>query len=106
MQRYADGTIHFIDGTAVSPELTDDECEHIAEQRLRLPSRFCQNWNIEKTVSELEKNGIAEWQKSYLLKGKLVLFVDENNEAELLGYKLRYSYEKGLTCEKESDKNE
>ena len=106
MQRYADGTIHFIDGTAVSSELTDDECEHIAEQRLRLPSRFGQKWNIDKTVSELEKNGIAEWQKSYLLKGKLVLFVDENNEAELLGYKLRYSYEKGLTCEKESDKNE
>jgi hypothetical protein len=31
-----------------------------------------------------------------------VLFLDENMEAELLGYKLRYSYENGLICDKES----
>lgn len=109
MKRYSDGMICFIDGTAVSPDMNEAECERIAEQRLRLPSRFSQKWNIEKTVSMLESKCmpyISEWQKSYWLKGKLVLFFDENMETELLGYRLKYSYEKGLLCEKESDDNE
>ena len=109
MKRYSDGTISFIDGTAVSPDMTETECERIAEQRLRLPSRFSHKWNIEETVNSLEnkcKPFISEWQKSYWLKGKLVLFLDENMEAELLGYRLKYSYEKGLLCEKESENNE
>lgn len=109
MQKYADGTKYFIDGTALSPELEKDECERIAEQRLRLPSKFSQKWNIDKTIKELEEKCrayISEWQKSYWLKGKLVLFLDENMESELLGYRLKYSYEKGLVCEKECDENE
>lgn len=106
MQKHSDGRICFIDGTAISSELSDDECERIAEQRLRLPSRFCRNWNIKDTINELEKNGISKFETKPLLKGKLVLFLDENKESKLLGYKLRYSYEKGLTCEKESDECE
>ncbi len=109
MQKYADGTKYFIDGTALSPKLEKDECERIAEQRLRLPSKFSQKWNIDKTINELEEKCrayISEWQKSYWLKGKLVLFLDENMESELLGYRLKYSYEKGLVCEKECDENE
>ena len=109
MKRYSDGMISFIDGTAVSPDMNEEECKRIAEQRLRLPSRFSQKWNIEKTVSVLESKCmpyISEWQKSYWLKGKLVLFLDENMQTELLGYQLKYSYEKGLLCEKESDDNE
>lgn len=105
MQRCGDGVIKFIDGTALSSELTEAECEHIAEQVLRLPSKFCQKYNIEKTVYALEdkcKAYIKKWQDSHWLKGKLVLFLDENMEAELLGYKLRYSYENGLICDKES----
>ncbi len=106
MQRDTDGRICFIDGTAISPELSDDECERIAEQRLRLPSKFCQKWNIKDTINELEKNGLSKFETKPLLKGKLVLFLDENKESKLLGYKLKYSYEKGLTCEKESDECE
>ena len=109
MQRKQDGEICFIDGTPLSSELSGDECERIAEQRLRLPSRFCQRWNIEKTVRELENQCrayISNWQRSPLLKGKNVLFLDENMETGLLEYRLKYSYENGLTYERECDENE
>ena len=109
MQKCSDGQLRFIDGTALSSELTEAECEHIAEQVLRLPSVFCRKFNIEKTVYELEdkcRKHISSWQESPLLKGKLVLFLDDNMEAELLGYHLTYSYEKGLVYTKESDECE
>lgn len=109
MQMRSDGTICFLDGTALSPELTEDECKRIAEQKLRLPGKFCQKWNIGSTITELEnmcRPYIEKWQKSYWLAGQLVLFLDENNEAELAGYDLKYSFENGLICKKGSDINE
>lgn len=104
MKRLSDGTITFIDGTIVSSELRKDECERIAEQKVRLPSKFSQKWNIDNTIEEIENNCrqyIERWQESYLLKGKLVLFLDENMETELMNYKLSYSFQKGLISEKE-----
>lgn len=109
MQRDSSGTIRFLDGTILSGELTDAECERIARQKLRLPSRFSQPWNLKKTIDELEKTCspyIAAWQRSYLLKGQLVLFLNEKNEAELAGYYLRYDDANGLICEKRSDEFE
>lgn len=106
MKRYNDNKIYFPDGTELSADLTDEECRKINEQRLRLPARFSQKWNIEKTVKELENQCIKSWQDKYLLKDKLVLFLDENNETELLKCHLKYSSEKGLICKGESDENE
>ena len=99
MKLYSDGTMGFIDNTKLSGELTENECLRIAEQRLRLPSRFSSKWSIDKTIAELEKKCrpyITAWQKNYLLKGQLVLFLDDNNEAELAGCKLKYDFQNGL----------
>lgn len=99
---------YFLDGTAVSDFPTDKEYERIANQKLRLPSVFCQNYNIDSTIAELENKCypyIANWQESYWLQGQLVLFLDENMEAELADYRLKYSYENGLQIEKEYDKD-
>lgn len=104
MKLYSDGTIGFIDDSKLSDKLTDEECKHIASQRLRLPSIFSTKWCIDKTLAELEKKCkpyISDWQKHYLLKDKLVLFFDENNESELAGYRLRYDFIYGLTYDKE-----
>ena len=104
MKLYSDGTIGFIDDSKLSDKLTDEECKHIASQRLRLPSIFSAKWCIDKTLAELEKKCkqyISDWQKHYLLKDKLVLFFDENNESELAGYRLRYDFIYGLTYDKE-----
>ena len=106
MKKYNDNKIYFPDGTELSADLTDEECRKINEQRLRLPARFSQKWNIEKTVKELENQCIKSWQDKYLLKDKLVLFLDENNETELSKCHLKYSSEKGLICKGESDENE
>lgn len=104
MKMYSDGSIGFLDDTKLSGELTEDECMRIANQKLRLPSRFSSKWCIDKTIAELEKKCrpyISDWQKHYLLKDKLILFFDESNRSELAGYNLRYDFIYGLTYEKE-----
>lgn len=109
MQMKSDNTICFMDGSELAVDLTEEECRRIAEQRLRLPSRFSHYRNIDKTIKEIEdkcKKYIVNWQNSYLLKDKLVLFFDENYEAELMDCKLKYNYENGLICQKEGEKIE
>lgn len=109
VKRFADGSMYLLNGTKLSSEPTYDECVLIASQKLRLPSRFSHKWNIDKTIKELEekcKYYIGLWQKKPLLAGQLVLFFDENNEAELAGCKLRYDFDNGLTCIEGSDKDE
>ena len=104
LKLYRDGTIGFLDDKKLSGAMTEEECRRIASQSLRLPSRFSGKWCIDKTIAELEnkcKPYTSAWQKQYLLKNKLVLFFDENNETELAGYKLRYDFIYGLTYEKE-----
>lgn len=109
MKKLCDNSIKFMDNTPVSNELTDEECRKIAEQKLKLPARFCQEWNIDKTIMEIENSCIpyiSKWQDSHWLAGQLVLFFDENTETKLLNYILKYSVEKGLEYEEECDENE
>ncbi|MDE6101914.1 MAG: CRISPR-associated helicase Cas3', partial [Ruminococcus sp.] len=75
--------------------LSDEEARLIAMQRLKLPLYFSQKYNFNKTVKALDvmpKN----WRVSKWLDGELLLLMDENSEAELIGKKLRYSKERGL----------
>lgn len=101
------GEMCFMSGKPISMDFTDKEFAEIAEQKLRLPSAFCQTWNMDKTISEIEEKSspyIKFLYSHYLIKGKLILFFDENSETELLNYHLKYSYKNGLTYEKGSDK--
>ncbi len=112
MQRDADGTVHFLPhcgGAAVAAMPEEDVCRKIAEQKLRLPSVFSQQWNIDRAIAELEEQcnaSISGWQHSPWLKGKLVLFLDEKLHTELCGYALRYSPESGLICVKKEEEHE
>ena len=103
-------SIHFLPdqygGAEVSECPDDEECRRIAEQKLRLPTMFCQSWNIDKNIRELENNCmkyIAGWQNSPWLKNQLVLFLDEDLKGELNGYDLHYSFEKGLEFTKKEE---
>ena len=91
------------DGRKFSPSICppDDDCRKIAQQKLRLPSRFC--YDIDRTVDELEKlnQHLTGFQKSRWLKGQLVLLLNESLSAELCGIKVTYSQESGLTYVKE-----
>ena len=109
LMKLYDDSIWFIDDTKLSEEMSQKECEKIAKQKLRLPSKFSHRWNIDKTINELDNKCrpyTKSWQNNYLLKDQLVLFLDENNEAELGIYHLKYDFANGLICKKRSDEVE
>lgn len=110
MQLRSDGSIHFLPdqygGAEISENPDDEQCRQIAEQKLRLPTMFCQSLNIDKNIRELENNCmkyISGWKKSSWLKGQLVLFLDDDLNGELDGYDLHYSFEKGLEFTKKEE---
>lgn len=93
------------EGKKITDEDIDDSvvCREIAGQRLRLPSVLCQVYNVDQTIAELERQcgkWISAWQRSHWLKGELVLFLNQNLECVLNGYRLRYSQEMGLSYDK------
>lgn len=67
----------------------------LAQCSLRLPASMC-TWRLPRVIDDLERNGSAAWQQSPWLRGQLVLYLDENLEAELAGVHLRYSRTDGL----------
>ena len=81
----------------------DDDCKLIAQQKLRLPARFC--YDIDRTVRELEEMDkyLTGFQKSHWLKGQLVLLLDKSLSTELCGFKVKYSQDNGLTYRKEDE---
>lgn len=88
-----------ISGQKLSSEAVTGEI--IAQQLIRLPSAITPNVN--DTISFLEQNTIRSfpsWQKDKWLKQSIALVLDENNEANLNGYHLKYSSNMGLSYEK------
>lgn len=79
-----------------------EEAVEIAKQRLRLPARFSKVWCAEKNMSELEKRGkesVPEWMDHPMLKGELIVILDEDSSFTLDGIRLYYHEERGLTLE-------
>lgn len=80
-----------------------EEQREILKQRTRLPHALCHKGNVDATIAELEKSTclhFAEWRYAPLLRGELVLLLDETLKARLNGYSIAYSKENGLSCEK------
>ena len=74
-------------------QVYDFDYFNLAERSIKLPMIFSQPFLIDKTIRELEKNFSNQ-------KGDLFLLLDENGEAELCGFKLKYTSEMGLEYEK------
>lgn len=112
MVRRADG-IHFLPwqqgGRVVAadePPSREDALQ-IARQRIRLPGYFSRRWNIDSVIAELEEQNrmfLSPWQQAPLLKGELVLLLDEDLTAHLGGMTLCYDHKNGLTYQKEKEK--
>lgn len=68
----------------------------VANSSIRLPQSLSRPWQIRQVISELEKNAFPGWQQSPWLRGQLVLVLDENLEAQIAGYTVRYSKRRGL----------
>lgn len=100
------------EGTVVPSPLTDsavdrDIARQVAASTVVLPRVLSGGWVIDRVIDELENlseglgNMVAGWQRSYWLKGQLVLFLDDTLNARLAGMSVHYDYEKGLQVTKD-----
>ena len=63
-------------------------------------------WSVQQTIDALEaetRKHFAAWRLSPLLRGELVLLLDERRMAHLAGQVLHYDRENGLTYQKEDE---
>ena len=106
MIRHRDGSIRFLpwrEGgrpVAVDVPPSQDESLQIARQRLRLPGYFGRRWKVRQIIEELEEQNrqiLPRWQQSPLLKGELILLLNEKLEARLADTVLHYERATGLT---------
>lgn len=108
------GNVRFLPGegeaagpcVAVDQPPQPEEALRIARQRLRLPGYFSKRWSVQQTIDALEaetRKHFAEWRLSPLLRGELVLLLDERRTAHLAGQVLHYDRENGLTYQKEDE---
>lgn len=114
MMQDAAGNVRFLPGkgetagpcVALDQPPQPEEALQIARQKLRLPGCFSKKWSIKRTIDELEAENrkiFAAWQLSPLLRGELVLLLDEHQTAHLAGQVLHYDRENGLTYQKEEE---
>ncbi len=110
MQQKKDGSINFLpwqeNGQSVPADVSPDAktAMGIARQKLRLPAAFSQSWRADRVIRELEEENrkrLPMWQLSPMLKGELVLLLDEDLSAHLGSAILHYDKETGLSWRKE-----
>lgn len=85
----------------VNTTLEHSEERLIANQRLKLPPSFAK-YHFRETLESLTPIPKG-WRDSKLLRGELLLILDENGEAELIEKRLRYTKERGLEELKEQN---
>ena len=74
-------------------DISEEEAILIARERIRLNRVFALRWNeVAKKLDNMPKR----WRDSKFLKGELLLLLNEELEAELINYKLRYNAKRGL----------
>ena len=114
MMQDSSGNVRFLPGegeaagpcVAVDQPPQPEEALRIARQRLRLPGYFSKRWSVQQTIDALEaetRKHFAAWRLSPLLRGELVLLLDERRTAHLAGQVLHYDRENGLTYQKEDE---
>lgn len=83
-----------------------DEAKEISRQRLRLPVRFSQIWNIENTIKSIEEicsTRLKEWLSHPQLNGELIVILDKDFRTSINETILRYDADRGLLCEEDED---
>lgn len=95
--RKKDSEYYLLSGENIE-DISDDI---VAQQIIRLPHAL--TMDMDKSIETLEnitKTNFPEWKDSAWLRGAIVLVLDENNESEFRGYKVKYSSDLGLSYEK------
>lgn len=68
----------------------------LASSSVRLPRHFSKTWVFAETIETLEAETDVAWRRHPLLRGQVMLRLNDEGEAKLLGRRLRYDQELGL----------
>ena len=110
IQKKRDGKLYFLPWIENGRELAQNEtpagelARALACCCVRLPAILCAPWIIDSTIKTLEDIGrqqLFEWQKSPWLAGELVLILNEECSTSLGDYRLVYDQHFGLLHQKE-----
>ena len=99
------GSFHYLDGTPLPSDPGENDYIRFATQRIRLPFVFSVGDNAGKVIKALNADSNDYFSRSFHTKDMPILVFNENREAQLLGFDLKYSFEFGLTHTKGSDSN-
>jgi CRISPR-associated endonuclease/helicase Cas3 len=104
LKKHEDGYTLFDQQCNLSDKIDDQTVQkNISRHTIRLPLQLSAYYNIDRTISELEKFNLkylSSWQESSWLKGMLGIIFDENSEFVLNGYRLNYCQKQGLSYQK------
>ena len=112
MVRHKDGHIGFLPWQEKGEMLAADRqpdletARRIARQKLRLPGIFSKVWNADRVIRELEEMNmkyLPQWQLSPMLKGELILLLDDTLSAHVGSMLLQYDRKTGLSSRKEDE---
>lgn len=107
-----DGSIHFLPWQENGMEVDGNTIPNseialkISRQSLRLPGAFSRTWNVGKVISDLEEINtkyFSAWQKSPMLRGELILLLNDEFTAHIGGMVLQYNKDTGLRYQKENN---
>ncbi|MBF4460958.1 MULTISPECIES: CRISPR-associated helicase Cas3' [unclassified Rathayibacter] len=100
-------SVHLLDWLPGSEEAlptrsqpSESAARALATSSVRLPPQLCRGYVVDQTIGALESHGFEGWQQSYLLKGQLVLMLDERQEARIGHFLLRYDRADGLEIQR------
>lgn len=109
VQRGTDGALRLLPGSfpgagselLLPPDDAHPTVRHLAACTVALPQALTNPARWDRTVEELENNGVADdWQGSRWLRGQLCLVLDPDGTTRLNGHHVAYDQELGLTVSK------
>jgi hypothetical protein len=90
-------------GTTFPPE--DALARRVLTSSVKLPREFTHPGIVDQTIDLLERQMYGGWQESKWLAGELVLELDDEMSATLLGFDIRYDSIEGLVVNRSSEKS-
>lgn len=112
VQRRDDGLLYRWGAPTGEAELPIDHeidrkiAHQVSACTLRLAPPLITPWQIDRTITTLERNLFPSWQTSPWLREQLVLVLDQNCQSSLPGFDISYSDEMGLVVTPQKEPND
>ncbi|MFV0459091.1 MAG: CRISPR-associated helicase Cas3' [Actinomycetales bacterium] len=96
---------HPASGRSLSADFEPDQwvARNLAGYTVPLPMEISRGRHGDGVIDQLEAASPPAWQQSHWLRGQLILTLDQNLEASVGEYHVRYDSERGLEHEKAGD---